>query len=141
MRGSPSPSCLASRNTSIQDNSSTSLDGPPVFTVPTHWLLSSALYFDQFWAKVVSAVRSSPMQASLSRPAEMAYWDAALQVVVTSSLGGASASATATCSPSNSGAAAILLNVDILYPDYSCDHGKGQSSKSPGCQSHLLRLW
>src|SRR5258708_6056838 len=107
-----------------------------------HWLLSSALYFDQFWAKVVSAVRSSSMQASLSRPAEMANWDAALQVVVTSSLGGASASATATCSPSNSGAAAILLNVDImLFPDNCRHHGKGRSSKAQGCHSYLLRLW
>src|SRR5260221_14289944 len=95
-----------------------------------HWLLSSALYFDQFCANVVSAVRSSSMQAFLSRPAEMAYWDAALQVVVTSSLGGASASATATCSPSNSGAAAILLNVDImLFPDIFAIMGKSEAPK------------
>jgi hypothetical protein len=57
-----------------------------------------------------------------------------LQVVVTSSLGGASASATATCSPSSSGAAAILLNVDIiLFPDIFgiMERAKLQSPRLP----------
>src|SRR5712672_3725455 len=98
-----------------QDSSSTYLPGPPVFTVPTHWVLSSALYFDQFWARVFSAVRSSSRQASLSRPIRIENWAAALQVVVKSNFGGSSDTAAVTCSPSESEATAILLSADIVF--------------------------
>jgi hypothetical protein len=43
---------------------------------------------------------------------------------------------------SNSGAAAILLNVDIIFiANNFCHHGKKRSSKATECQSYLLRLW
>src|ERR1700751_5990233 len=100
----------------MHDSSSTLLGGPPVFTVPTPWLLSSTLYFDQFWASVACAVLSSPRHASLSRPAEMENRAAASQVAARSSLGGPSATATATCNPSNRDATAIVLSADIVFP-------------------------
>src|SRR5258707_5204968 len=101
---------------SRQDNSSTYLAGPPVFTFPIHWVLSAASYFDQFWARVLSAVCSSSRQASLSRPATMANRTAALQVGARSNLGGSSATATATCSTSNREATAIVSIADIGFP-------------------------
>src|SRR5262252_47335 len=73
-----------------------------------HWVLSAALYFDQFCARTFSAECSSARQASLSRPAVMAPRAAALQLGTTSSFGGLSASAVAVCSASDMAISAIL---------------------------------
>src|SRR5215831_256954 len=86
-----------------------------MFTVPTHWVLSTALYFDQFSARVLSAARSSSMQASLVRPTAMAYGAAELQLGSTSSFGGLSARAIAVESPSITATTAIILTeADII---------------------------
>src|SRR5260221_12171048 len=81
-----------------------------------HWVLSAALYFDQFCARTFSAVCSSARQASLSRPAEMAPRAAASQLGVMFSFGGLSASAMAVCSPSANVATAILwVKADMVF--------------------------
>src|SRR5579871_6810930 len=74
-----------------------------------HWVLSAALYFDQFSPRTFSAACSSTRQASLSRPAEMAPRAAASQLGATSSFGGLSARAMAAGSPSIKTTTAILL--------------------------------
>src|SRR5262252_3031264 len=82
-----------------------------------HWVLSAALYFDQFWARTSRAERSSARQDSLSRPTDMAPRAAPLQLTVTSSFGGPSAGAAAAGSPSNTTAMAILLaEGDMRFP-------------------------
>src|SRR5262249_24893204 len=82
-----------------------------------HWVLSAALYFDQFCARTFSAVCSSAKQASLSRPAETAPRAAAAQLGATSNFGGLSASAVAVCSPSDMAISAILLmRADMVFP-------------------------
>src|SRR3984893_8537400 len=79
-----------------------------------HWVLSAPLYFDQFSLRVSWAVRSSPMQASLSRPIAMAPRAAALQLGATLRFGGPSAGAAAVCRPSNRATdAMVVVEADI----------------------------
>jgi hypothetical protein len=79
-----------------------------------HWVLSAALYFDQFSARVLSAACSSARQDSLVRPTAMAYPAAALQLGETSSLGGLSASAIAGSPSIRTTTAILLAEADIV---------------------------
>src|SRR5258708_30169672 len=79
-----------------------------------HWVLSAALYFDQFSARVLSAACSSARQDSLVRPTAMAYPAAALQLGETSSLGGLSASAIAGSPSIRTTTAILLAEADII---------------------------
>jgi hypothetical protein len=79
-----------------------------------HWVLSAALYFDQFSARVLSAACSSARQDSLVRPTAMASPAAALQLGETSSLGGLSASAIAGSPSIRTTTAILLAEADIV---------------------------
>src|SRR5262249_33850647 len=93
---------------------------------------SAVSYFAQFCARTPSAVRSSTKQASLSRPAEMAPRAAALQLGVTSSFGGLSASAIAAGSPSIRTTTAILLaEADMIFLVRGVPGGSAPSPPPP----------
>src|SRR5262245_46042841 len=79
-----------------------------------HWTLSAASKSDQPLVRVSWAARSSEGQDSLSRPTDRAPRGAAVQLAVTSSLGGLSANAAAVGRPSNRAAVAILL-ADMIF--------------------------
>ena len=79
------------------------------------WVLSAALYFDQFSARVLSAACSSARHDSMVRPTAMAYPAAALQLGRTSSFGGPSACAMVVSSPNVRATTAIFLaGADIV---------------------------
>src|SRR5208282_5437529 len=82
--------------------------------MPTHWVLSAAMYLDQFSFSVSSAVVSSARQAALLRPSTIEPRPAASQLESTCSSGGLSAHPGATCAPIPTAPRAVMRHAVLI---------------------------